>query len=394
MTTTTGRWPASAVFFVNGFTLSTYIVRIPTTKVVNHLSDGQLGALGVLFAVAALASMQAVGALVARVGSRPVLRVSLAVMPILLALIGWVHGVAALAAVLTVFGAVHGTTDAAMNAHAVAAERHVGRPILNRCHGAWSASAILASLITAGLAHAGVSLTVHLTAVAIALLAGGLALGPLLLPATVDRHQGPHVVRERVAWGAGWNRTIVALGLTGTALMVCEGAVLGWGAVFLHDIRGASLSIAAGTITAYTAGQTCGRLIGDRLASRYGRRRVFRAGALLAAAGLAIGVASPRPAAAVAGFLVVGLGNSVLLPLTFSAVGQTGGQRTATVVARFTTFTYAGVLLGPALISAAAELVGLMWTMAALVPMLCLISALTRLPDSPLRVAESVSAAT
>jgi len=80
--------------------------------------------------------------------------------------------------------------------------------------------------------------------------------------------------------------------------------------------------------------------------------------------------------------------------LTYSAVGQTGGQRTATVVARFTTFTYAGVLLGPALISAAAELVGLMWTMAALVPMLCLISALTRLPDSPLRVAESVSAAT
>ena len=394
MTTTTGRWPASAVFFVNGFTLSTYIVRIPTTKVVNHLSDGQLGALGVLFAVAALASMQAVGALVARVGSRPVLRVSLAVMPILLALIGWVHGVAALAAVLTVFGAVHGTTDAAMNAHAVAAERYVGRPILNRCHGAWSASAVLASLITAGLAHAGVSLTVHLTGVAIALLVGGLALGPLLLPATVDRHQGPHVVRERVAWGAGWNRTIVALGLTGTALMVCEGAVLGWGAVFLHDIRGASLSIAAGTITAYTAGQTCGRLIGDRLASRYGRRRVFRAGALLAAAGLAIGVAAPRPATAVACFLVVGLGNSVLLPLTFSAVGQTGGQRTATVVARFTTFTYAGVLLGPALISAAAELVGLMWTMAALVPMLCLISALTRLPDSPLRVAESVSAAT
>ena len=86
--TTTGRWPATAVFFLNGLTLSTYIVRIPTTKVVYHLTDGQLGALGVMFAVAALASMQAVGVLVARVGSRPVLRVSLAVMPILLALIG------------------------------------------------------------------------------------------------------------------------------------------------------------------------------------------------------------------------------------------------------------------------------------------------------------------
>src|SRR5690242_11753318 len=102
MTTTTGRWPATAVFFLNGLTLSTYIVRIPPMKVAYHLTTGQLGVLGVLFAVAALASMQVVGALIARIGSRPVLRVSLAVMPVLLGLIGWVHGVAALAAVLTV----------------------------------------------------------------------------------------------------------------------------------------------------------------------------------------------------------------------------------------------------------------------------------------------------
>ncbi|SCG67206.1 MFS transporter [Micromonospora inositola] len=394
MTTTTGRWPATAVFFLNGLTLSTYIVRIPTTKVAYHLTDGQLGVLGVLFAVAALASMQAVGTLVARVGSRPVLRVSLAVMPVLLALIGWVHGVAALAAVLTILGAVHGTTDAAMNSHAVAAERRAGRPILNGCHGAWSVSAVLASLITAGLAHAGVSLTVHLTGAAIALLVGGVALGPFLLPADADRRHGRPAMRGRVDWRAGWSRTVVALGLTGTALMVCEGAALGWGAVFLHDIRGASLSIAAGAVTAYTAGQTGGRLVGDRLTSRYGRQPVFRTGGLVAAAGLAIAVTGPRPATAVAGFLVAGLGSSVLLPLTFSAVGQAGGQRTATFVARFTTFTYAGILLGPGLISAAAELVGLTWALAALVPMLCLVSTLTRLPSPPPRVAATASAGT
>jgi hypothetical protein len=80
--------------------------------------------------------------------------------------------------------------------------------------------------------------------------------------------------------------------------------------------------------------------------------------------------------------------------LTFSAVGQAGGQPTATFVARFTTFTYAGILLGPGLISAAAELVGLMWTLAALAPMLCLVSTLTRLPSPPPRVAATASAGT
>lgn len=83
-----GRWPATAVFFLNGLTLSTAIARQPSLKSEHHLADGQVGALGLLFAVAAIVSMQFVGPLVARVGSLPVLRVSLVVMPLLLALVG------------------------------------------------------------------------------------------------------------------------------------------------------------------------------------------------------------------------------------------------------------------------------------------------------------------
>jgi MFS family permease len=371
------------VFFLNGLTLSTYIVLIPTIKVDHHLTDGQMGGLGVLFAVAALVSMQATGALVARFGSRPVLRVSLAVMPVLLASIGLTHNATALAATLAMLGAMHGTTDAAMNAHAIAAERRAGRPILNGCHGAWSLSAVLTSLVTAGLAHAGVSLTAHLLVAGVALVASGIALGPLLLPAAVDRHHRHDAAPARRDWRAGWSRTVITLGLTGTVLMICEGATLGWGAIFLYDNRGASLSLAVGVVAAYTIGQTAGRAVGDRLTTRYGRQPVFRTGGLIAGAGLAIAVTAPQPAMAVGGFFVAGLGASVLLPLTFSSIGQAGASRqTATFVARFTTFTYAGILLGPALIGFAAEVVGLAWTLAALVPALWLVSALTRLPGA------------
>ncbi|MEU0039204.1 hypothetical protein ABZ063_35530, partial [Streptomyces sp. NPDC006333] len=89
----TGRWPATGVFFLNGLTLSTYVVRLGSLKGKHHLSDGQLGLIGMGFAVAALACMQGVGPLTARVGTRPVLRTSLVVMPVLLALIGLVSGV-------------------------------------------------------------------------------------------------------------------------------------------------------------------------------------------------------------------------------------------------------------------------------------------------------------
>ncbi len=93
-------------------------------------------------------------------------------------------------------------------------------------------------------------------------------------------------------------------------------------------------------------------------------------------------VLAPQPAAAIAGFAVMGLGASVLLPLTFSAVGQADvtGPAAAAIVSRFTTFTYAGILLGPAAIGWAAELVGLAWALFALIPVLFAVALLPRLP--------------
>jgi MFS family permease len=179
----------------------------------------------------------------------------------------------------------------------------------------------------------------------------------------------------------------VALGLTGTALMVCEGAALGWSAIFLHDSRGASLGLAATAVTAYTGAQAVGRVIGDRLALRYGAPALFRAGGLLAACGLAMALLSPNPVTAIGGFAVAGAGTSVLIPLAYSAVGQAKADspEAATLISRFTTFTYAGILFGPAAIGWAAEFAGLTWTLAALIPVLCAVALLSRLPGRPQR---------
>ncbi|WUH94353.1 hypothetical protein OG900_32280 [Streptomyces sp. NBC_00433] len=86
--------------------------------------------------------------------------------------------------------------------------------------------------------------------------------------------------------------------------MICEGAVPGWGSIFLHDSRGVSLGLAATAVTAYAAGQAAVRLVGDRLATRYGAPKVSRNSGLGAAVGLGVAVLVPAPAAAVAGTAV------------------------------------------------------------------------------------------
>jgi MFS family permease len=380
---TSGRWPVTAVFFLNGLTLSTYIVRAPSLKDAYHLTDGWFGLTGLLFALAALACMQFVGPLTARVGARAVLRVALAVMPLLLAGIAVAPGRWSFTALATLLGAVHGTTDAAMNTSAVAVERRAGRPVLNGCHAAWSVSAVVASLSTAALAHAGVSLAAHLVTAGALLLAAGLMLGPRL-PGTgrAEPETGDAAGQDNSAGEAGlrngWSRALLVLGLTATVLMICEGAALGWGGIFLHEQRHATLSLAAAAITAYTGGQTLGRLVGDRLTSRWGGNTLFRCGATIAAGGFAAAVLTPHPVTAVAGFALAGLGSSVLIPLSFSAVGRLPGTPTATLVSRLTTFTYTGILLGPALIGWGADQIGLTATMTALIPLPLLIALVPR----------------
>jgi MFS family permease len=125
------------------------------------------------------------------------------------------------------------------------------------------------------------------------------------------------------------------------------------------------------------ASQTVGRVAGDRLRERYGTRLLFRTGGLVASAALMVAVLVPSPAVAIALLAVVGLASSNMIPMAFAAAGSSAQGRAdeaALSVARFTTFTYSGILLGPSLIGWAAQGVGLTATLLALAPMLAFVA--------------------
>lgn len=365
------RWAITGVFFVNGLLIATYLVRIPSLKAGLGLSEPRLAAVLTCFSVAALVAMQSVGRLVTRYGSGHVIRVTLAALPFALAGIGMAGTVGELAVAVTVAGAVHGILDVAMSSHAVAVEKLLGRPIMNGCHAAWGVSSIVAAL--AGVATAGVPVWVHTAGVAAIALPAGVMAGRWLLPAGADQAgddltgDDQHGGTPKQAWRAGWTRPVLVFGSIGLVLMLCEAAVISWSGVFLHENRGATLAVAAFGYGAFTACQTLGRLAGDRLTERFGRTTTFRAHACVAVAGFAIVVLSQSQYVALAGFAVLGYGSSVLVPLIFSAVGHLGG---AAFVARVATFTYTGILTGPALVGWLGQAIGLAWTFAALIPLL------------------------
>jgi fucose permease len=226
--------------------------------------------------------------------------------------------------------------------------------------------------VSAGVTRSGVDIgTQFVVAGAVLLVAGQLAIRGLL-PPSADQSAG----KKRAS--GGWTRPVLIFGAMGFVVMIGEAAVISWSGVLLHESRGAGLATAGLAFTAFTAFQTAGRLIGDRLTERYGADVLFRGCALVAVIGLTVVVAVPLWPAAIAGFALVGLGGSVLLPLIFSAVGRVGGVEAATAVSRLTTFTYAGILIGPAVVGWFAAAVGLVWTFTGLVPLLLGVAANAR----------------
>lgn len=388
--TVQARWAVTTVFGINGLLIASFAVRTPSLKQDLDLTAGQLGLLGALFGVAGVLAMQMSGALTARFGGRRIVWITAPALPVLLIGIGLAPEFLAMAVAQMAFGAVHGILDVSMNVHAVAVERASKRRIMSGCHGAWSIGSIIGALVGSGAAHVGMSRTEHFTLLAAVLVPAALVAGRFLLPTRADR--GPEKAESLggrwTSWRTGWTRTLLVFGAMGVMVMTAEVAVADWSGVFLHEDRQASLGLAGLAYVAFAICQTTPRLVGDRIQARVSATRLLRWSGLTAAAGMAVVVLSPSPWLGIAGFGIVGLGVSLALPVLFGAVGHYGAELTggsdagaAAMVSRFSTMTYSGILVGPAVIGWIADSIGLPWTLALMIPFLLGVAAAARTVD-------------
>ena len=99
------------------------------------------------------------------------------------------------------------------------------------------------------------------------------------------------------------------------------------------------------------------RFCADRLSERAGPVWVVRAGGLAAGVGLAIGLIVVATPAALAAFVLLGLGLAPIVPIAFSAAGNVGSGPRA--LGWVVTMSYVGSVAGPAAIGLVAHTIGL-----------------------------------
>jgi MFS family permease len=132
-------------------------------------------------------------------------------------------------------------------------------------------------------------------------------------------------------------------------MMLAEGSMLDWSAVFLVDKVGLLEKNAGIGYTAFSIAMTLSRFGGKYIIQSIGRRWTMTAGALLAASGFVLVASLANPSASIFGFTLIGLGAANLVPLVFTLVSESGGTLSSNI-SLVSTVGYTGILTGPAVI--------------------------------------------
>lgn len=275
------------------------------------------------------------------------------------------------AAAMLLCGAGTGLTDVVMNARVAALEQKHASPLMNLCHAGYSFGLAFGAIATGELRSMGLPPGIVLPIMAA--VAGAIALLTFEADGRINGLARPK--------GAAKLGLVPMVG--GAIVMIAfmtENAAENWSALHIEHTLGGSP--AAGAMGPAVMAMTMGvaRLFGQGLAHRIAPRVMLTGGAIISAIGVSLAALSTTPTMAYAGFIIMGVGSSVIAPTAFSLVGQLADPAAqARAIARATLFGYFGYFIGPPMIGYLAGVFGLRAAFVFAAVLLCLVPFLAAL---------------
>ncbi|MFE7812364.1 MFS transporter [Streptomyces sp. NPDC057433] len=364
------RTAVAVLFFTNGALFANLLPRYPQIKADLGIGNAAYGLAVAAFPAGAVVAGLGAGVVVRRLGSARAAVASTLLTAAGILVAGLAQSVVLFAVALFLAGAMDAFTDVAQNAHGLRVQRRYGRSIINSFHAVWSIGAVTGGAMAAGAIALGLPLGTHLLISGLVFGAAAcLALrfclpGPDTGPA--EEAEAKEELREKEPAGGGrpglTSRTryvLAALVLIATAGTLVEDAGNSWAALYLSDSLNASAALAASGFIALVGAQFIGRILGDRLVDRFGRRAVARAGGFVAAAGMGLALAVPTVPGTVLGFAAAGFGVATLVPAAMHEADELPGLKAGSGLTIVSWLMRLGFLLSPPVVGLVADEAGL-----------------------------------
>lgn len=364
-TLSAARAPAM-VFFAMGILWGGFAAALPDLKTMLGVDESRLGLLLFMTPISAVIAMLLAPGIGAALG-RVALPVAAGLMALAFALPGQTASLVLFPLAMLACGATTGLTDVLMNARVAALETERKLHLMNLCHAAYSFGYAGGAIGTGAMRQAAWPPSAVMAVLALAALAFALA--------SWERNGTIHgLARPKGAGGAGLGIVpLIGGGIVLIAFMT-ENAAENWSALHIEKTLGGSPE--QGAMGPATLALTMGlaRLVGQGLAGRIPGAVLLGFGAAISAAGVLVAAFATSPGMAYAGFVVMGIGSSVIAPTAFSLVGQAAreGAR-ARAVARATLYGYFGYFFGPPTFGFIAGHIGLRFAFVAAAVLLALV---------------------
>lgn len=350
------RLAVSLFYFSQGLAFSSWASRIPTIKQDLGISEGQLGTLLLLMPIGQLFTMTLSGKLVAKYGSRNVLRIVVLIYPAILCCIGLAQDFYQLATALFFFGVLGNMCNISVNTQGVEVEKVYGKSIMSSFHGAWSIAGFTGALIGLLMMNLSINTFYHF------LFVYGLIVINWFINSKFILNSVPAKQTEKKSLFSKPESTLMQLGVIGFLSMATEGALFDWSGVYFQDIVKAPENLVVVGYASFMVMMATGRFIGDYFISKYGKLRIMQISGLLMSSGLLLSVFFPQFFICVIAFMMVGLGVACNVPTVYSVAGKSTKVNPGVALATVSSVSFLGFLMGPPLIGYIAELFDLRYS--------------------------------
>jgi MFS family permease len=343
-------------FVALGLNIGVWAVLLADLTEELDLSTGELGLGLTALSTTGIVGLFLGGRIIDRLGRRAILVFGIAGTGLLFVALGIVPSYPWFLAVSFAGGLATSFFDLAINSCAGDFERVHDVKKFTLFHAIVSASAATAALASGTALTLGADFEWIYGAAGLLLI----AIGIVSLRGPLPHHiQGGHAEASEARDGRGqpiWKveGVLLAAGLIVLAFTIDSG-LESFSSIYLRDVLEAGPFLASVALAAFHTAGMIGRLSSNGIINRVGERGVILLGGTGSIIGLAIISATPYPAVAAVGYLLVGISQSPVAPLAFSLGSRASATRAGQAVAFVTAAGYSAFLIAPSFIGWLAE---------------------------------------
>jgi MFS family permease len=248
---------------------------------------------------------------------------------------------------LFIFGMAGSSYGISVNSLTATIEKQDDVYIMSGSHGFWSLGAMIGSATGSFIAALVHNPILHISVLVLAIQIIQIKLKPQYFfrkgeQSIIEKHKRKILL------------PLVVIALVGLVVMVSEGALADWSALYLKKIILLDIKYIGLGYSAFSFAMMTGRFTGDSLSKKLGSWQLITWSSFIGIIGFSM-VLILNPIFTILGFFVVGLGFSVIVPEVYRLASNVDGVKTADGVSFIAATTNIGFLVGPVVLGFIAE---------------------------------------